>query len=159
MIFGTVYDDVWLKGGARTGFADYGGVLARISPTDLGIVAAKAALDKAGTKPEIVDTVVGANVAQSSYDAFYFPRHVGIYSGVPIDRPALLVQRLCTSGFEAILQAADAIKLGKAETGLCVGAESMSRNPVVSYTMRGGFRMGQAEFKDSFGNPISTPRR
>jgi len=148
MIFGTVYDDVWLKGGARTGFADYGGVLARISPTDLGIVAAKAALDRSGTKPETVDTVVGANVAQSSYDAFYFPRHVGIYSGVPIDRPALLVQRLCTSGFEAILQAADAIKLGKAETGLCVGAESMSRNPVVSYTMRGGFRMGQAEFKD-----------
>ncbi len=148
MIFGTVYDDVWLTGGARTGFADYGGALAQVSPTDLGIVAAKAALEKTSTKPEAIDAVIGANVAQSSYDAYYFPRHVGLYSGVPIDRPALLVQRLCTSGFEAILQAADAIKLGKAETALCVGAESMSRNPVVSYTLRGGFRMGQAEFKD-----------
>ncbi len=108
----------------------------------------RAALEKTGTKPEAIDAVIGANVAQSSYDAYYFPRHVGLYSGVPIDRPALLVQRLCTSGFEAILQAADAIKLGKAETALCVGAESMSRNPVVSYTLRGGFRMGQAEFKD-----------
>ncbi|HXP12799.1 MAG TPA: thiolase family protein [Stellaceae bacterium] len=148
MIFGTVYDNVWLSGGARTGFADYGGALAQISPTDLGIVAAKAALEKTGTEPEAIDTVIGSNVAQSSYDAYYFPRHIGLYSGVPINRPALLVQRLCTSGFEAILQAADAIKLGKARTALCVGAESMSRNPVAAYTLRGGFRMGQAEFKD-----------
>lgn len=148
MVFGTLYDKAWLKGGMRTGFADYGGVLAQVSPTDLGIAASRAALAATETVPDSIDTVIGSNVAQSSYDAYYFPRHVGLYCGVPIDRPALLVQRLCTSGFEAILQAADAIKLGKAETALCVGAESMSRNPVASYTLRAGFRMGQAEFKD-----------
>ena len=77
-----------------------------------------------------------------------FPRHIGLYSGVPIDRPALLVQRVCGTGVEAISQAADAITLGKIELGLCVGAESMSRNPIAAFTHRGGFRMGQVEFKD-----------
>jgi acetyl-CoA C-acetyltransferase len=148
MVFGTVYDDVWLRGGVRTGFADYAGVLAQISPTDLGIAAGRAALERTRTSPDSIDTVIAANVAQSSFDALFLARHVGLYCGVPIDRPALLVQRLCTSGFEAILQAADAIKLGKAATALCVGTESMSRNPVAAYTHRTGFRMGQVYFRD-----------
>ncbi|HUE18284.1 MAG TPA: acetyl-CoA C-acyltransferase, partial [Stellaceae bacterium] len=148
MVFGTVYDDVWLRGGVRTGFADYAGVLAQISPTDLGIAAGRAALERTRTAAASIDTVIAANVAQSSFDALFLARHIGHYCGVPIDRPALLVQRLCTSGFEAILQAADAIKLGKAATALCVGAESMSRNPVAAYTQRTGFRMGQVEFRD-----------
>lgn len=146
--FGTLYQDTWLVDGMRTGFADYNGSLREISPTDLGIKAARAALDKSGVPATAIDTVVAANVAQSSFDAYYLPRHIGLYSGVPLQVPSLLVHRLCGSGFEAILQGADAIALGKAQTALCVGTESMSRNPISAYTHRGGFRMGQVEFKD-----------
>jgi acetyl-CoA C-acetyltransferase len=142
------YEDVWLLGGARTPFADYNGTLRDVSATDLGIKAAREALQATGTRPESVDAVIAASVAQTSFDAFFLPRHIGIYAGVPIEVPALLVQRLCTSGFEAILQAADQLALGKADTVLCVGTESMSRNPIASYSHRGGFKMGQVEFKD-----------
>jgi acetyl-CoA C-acetyltransferase len=146
--FGTLYQDTWLVDGMRTGFADYNGTLAEVSPTDLGIKAARATLAKAGVEPHEIDAVVAANVAQSSFDAYYLPRHIGLYSGVPLERPSLGVHRLCGSGFEAILQGADAIALGKAQTVLCVGTESMSRNPISAYTHRGGFKMGQVEFKD-----------
>jgi len=142
------YDDAWLIGGARTPFADYNGTLRDVSATDLGIKAARAALGATGVEPEAVDAVVASSVAQTSFDAFFLPRHIGLYSGVPIGVPALLVQRLCTSGFEAILQAADQIALGKARAVLCVGTESMTRNPIAAYGHRGGFRMGQVEFKD-----------
>jgi acetyl-CoA C-acetyltransferase len=142
------YDDAWLLGGARTPFADYNGTLRDISATDLGIKAAREALATTGVSPEAVNAVVASSVAQTSFDAFFIARHIGLYAGVPVGVPALLVQRLCTSGFEAILQAADQIALGKSHTVLCVGTESMSRNPIAAYTHRGGFRMGQVEFKD-----------
>jgi acetyl-CoA C-acetyltransferase len=95
-----------------------------------------------------VGSVVAGNVAQSSFDAFYLPRQIGLYAGVPLGVPALLVHRLCGTGFETILTAADQIELGKAELVLSVGTESMSRNPVAAYAHRSGFRMGQVEFKD-----------
>ena len=142
------YQDVWLIGGARTPFADYNSTLRDVSATDLGIKAARAALSATETKPADIDAVVVSSVAQTSFDAFFLPRHIGLYSGVPIGVPALLVQRLCTSGFEAILQAADQITLGKSRIVLCVGTESMSRNPIAAYSHRGGFKMGQVEFKD-----------
>ena len=142
------YDDAWLVGGARTPFADYNGTLREVSATDLGIKAAREALKATGVSPDKIDAVVTASVAQTSFDAFFIARHIGLYAGVPIGVPALLVQRLCTSGFEAILQAADQLALGKSKAVLCVGTESMSRNPIAAYTHRGGFRMGQVEFKD-----------
>src|SRR3990170_4629085 len=142
------YEDVWLLGGVRTPFADYNGTLRDVSATDLGIKAAREALAATRVISDDIDAVIAASVAQTSFDAFFLPRHIGLYAGVPIGVPALLVQRLCTSGFEAILQAADQLTLGKAETVLCVGTESMSRNPIAAYSHRGGFRMGQVEFKD-----------
>ncbi len=142
------YADAWLLGGARTPFADYNGTLRDVSATDLGVKAARAALAAAKVAPDAIDAVVAASVAQTSFDAFFLARHIGLYAGVPIGVPALLVQRLCTSGFEAILQAADQLALGKSRAVLCVGTESMSRNPIAAYTHRGGFRMGQVEFKD-----------
>ncbi|HET7543860.1 MAG TPA: thiolase family protein [Polyangiaceae bacterium] len=142
------YDDIWLLGGVRTPFADYMGALANVSPTDLGIFAARALFQRLDVPAREVGTVVAANVAQSSFDAFYLPRHIGLYSGVPLGVPALLVHRLCGSGFETILNAADQIALGRAKLALCVGTESMSRNPVAAYTHRSGFKMGQVEFKD-----------
>jgi acetyl-CoA C-acetyltransferase len=142
------YKDVWLVDGVRTPFADYNGVLGLVSPIDLGIKAARAVLERSKTLPGEVGAVIAGSVAQASFDAYVLPRHIGLYAGVPVDRPALLVQRVCGTGFEAIVQAADAITLGKIELGLCVGAESMSRNPIAAFTHRGGFRMGKVEFKD-----------
>jgi acetyl-CoA C-acetyltransferase len=142
------YEDAWLLGGVRTPFADYNGTLRDVSATDLGIKVARETLKATKVSPEQIDAVVTASVAQTSFDAYFISRHIGIYAGLPIGVPALLVQRLCTSGFEAILQAADQLALGKSETVLCVGTESMSRNPIASYSHRGGFKMGQVEFKD-----------
>lgn len=142
------YDDVWLLDGVRTPFADYNTVLGLVSPTDLGIKAAREVFRKTGVSPEKVGTVIAGCVAQASFDAYMLPRHIGLYSGVPIEVPAQLVQRVCGTGMEATLQAADAIKLGKTDLALVAGTESMSRNPVAAYTHRGGFRLGQIEFKD-----------
>jgi acetyl-CoA C-acetyltransferase len=144
----TGYEDIWLVAGVRTPFADYTSVLSAVSATDLGIHVARALFRRSGVAPKDVGAVVAGNVAQTSCDAFYLPRHVGLYSGVPLAVPALAVHRLCGTGFEAILTAADQIALGRAKLVLCVGSESMSRNPVVAYGHRNGFRMGQVEFKD-----------
>jgi acetyl-CoA C-acetyltransferase len=143
-----LYDDIWLLGGVRTPFADYMSTLSAVSPTDLGIHVARALLQRSLVPPDEVGIVVAGNVAQSSFDAYYLPRHIGLYSGVPLSVPALLVHRLCGTGFETILTAADQIALGKSMVALCVGTESMSRNPVAAYTHRNGFKMGQVEFKD-----------
>ncbi|HEY3255144.1 MAG TPA: thiolase family protein [Polyangiaceae bacterium] len=142
------YDDVWLLGGLRTPFADYMGVLSSVSPTDLGIHAARALFQSLDVPAADVGAVLAGNVAQSSFDAFYLPRHIGLYAGVPLGVPALLVHRLCGTGFETILTAADQIALGRTQLALCVGSESMSRNPIAAYTHRSGFKMGQVEFKD-----------
>jgi acetyl-CoA C-acetyltransferase len=142
------YEDVWLLDGVRTPFVDYNGALGLVSPIDLGIKVARALFERTKVAALDVGSVIAGSVAQTSFDAYVLPRHIGLYSGVPIDRPALLVQRVCGTGMEAISQAADAITLKKIELGLSVGAESMSRNPVAAFTHRSGFRMGQVEFKD-----------
>ena len=142
------YDDVWLLDGVRTPFAEYNTVLGLVSPTDLGIKVARTIFQRTNISPHDVNLVVTGNMAQASFDAYVLPRHVGLYSGIPIEVPAHMVQRVCGTGVESILSAADAIQLGKAELSLVVGTESMSRNPIASYTHRGGFRMGQVEFKD-----------
>ncbi|MGL1834514.1 thiolase family protein [Rhodocyclaceae bacterium SMB388] len=142
------YDDIWLVAGQRTPFEDYNGLLRDVSPTDLGIFAARALFERSGIAAGEVGAIVAGNMAQSSFDAYFLPRHIGLYAGVNPAVPAVLVQRLCGTGFETILTAADQITLGKARVVLCVGTESMSRNPVAAYTHRSGFRMGQVEFKD-----------
>jgi acetyl-CoA C-acetyltransferase len=110
---------------------------------------ARAVLQRTGIAPADVGSVIAGCVEKASFDGFFLARHIGLYSGVPVDRPALMVQRVCGTGFESITQGADAIALGKISLGLCVGAESMSRSPVAAYTHRGGFRLGQIEFKDT----------
>jgi acetyl-CoA C-acetyltransferase len=142
------YDDIWLIAGQRTPFDDYNGLLRDVSPTDLGIYAARALFEKSGIPASEINSIIAGNMAQSSFDSYYLPRHIGLYSGVNPNTPALLVQRLCCTGFETILTAADHITLGKADVALCVGSESMSRNPVAAYTHRSGFRMGQVDFRD-----------
>ena len=145
---GATFDDAWLIDGVRTPFADYNGALAAVSPIDLGIKAAREVFKKTDASPADVGTVITGSMAQASFDAYMLPRHIGLYSGVPQETPAHMVQRVCGTGIEVLCQASDAVSLGRAELALCVGAESMSRNPIAAYTHRGGFRMGQVEFKD-----------
>ena len=142
------YNDVWLLDGVRTPFADYNTVLGLVSPIDLGIKVAREVFQRSGVSAGLVGTVIAGSMAQASFDAYLLPRHIGLYSGVPLEVPAQLAQRVCGTGMELILQAGDAIQLGKVDVALTVGAESMSRNPIAAYTHRGGFRMGQVEFKD-----------
>jgi acetyl-CoA C-acetyltransferase len=151
------WDDVVLIDGRRTPFVDYNGALAAISPIDLGIKAGREALKAAAVPAADIGTVICGSMAQASYDAYMLPRHIGLYAGVDIAVPAHLVQRVCGTGLEAISQAADAIALGRADAALCVGAESMSRNPVAAYTHRGGFRMGQVAFKDFLWEALLDP--
>jgi acetyl-CoA C-acetyltransferase len=151
------YDDIFLLDGVRTPFVDYNTALGLVSPTDLGIKAAREVFLRSGVPPVDVDIVVAGNMAQASFDAYVLPRHIALYSGVPVEVPAHLVQRVCGTGFEAILQAADNIKLAKASLALVVGTESMSRNPIAAYTHRGGFRMGQVEFKDFLWEALLDP--
>jgi acetyl-CoA C-acetyltransferase len=154
---GATFTDAWLVEGVRTPFADYNGPLAAISPTDLGIKVGREVLKRAGVKGEDIDTVITGNMAQASFDVFCLPRHVALYSGAPIETPAHHVQRVCGTGIEVLSQGADAVSLGRADLALCVGAESMSRNPVASYTSRSGFRLGQVEFKDFLWEALLDP--
>jgi acetyl-CoA C-acetyltransferase len=145
---GATFADAHIVDGARTPFADYNGALANVSPIDLGIKAARSALARAEVPASDVGTVIAGSMAQASFDAFMLPRHVGLYAGVPTEVPAHQVQRVCGTGIEVLMQAADSVTLGRADVALCVGTESMSRNPIAAYTHRGGFRLGQVEFKD-----------
>jgi acetyl-CoA C-acetyltransferase len=151
------FSDAYVIDGMRTPFVDYTGALASVSPIDLGIKAARAVLAKSGVAGGDVGTVIAGNMAQASFDAFMLPRHIGLYSGVPQQTPAHLVQRVCGTGIEVLAQASDTVSLGRAELALCVGTESMSRNPVASYTSRTGFRMGQVEFKDFLWEALLDP--
>ena len=153
----TRYDDVYLVAGARTPFADYNGVLRDVNPIDMGIFAARALFERSGIPAAEVQSVVAGNMAQAGFDAYYLPRHIGLYSGVPATAPAMLATRICGTGFETILQAANQIALGSAQVVLAVGAESMSRNPVAAYTHRAGFRMGQVEFRDFLWEAFTDP--
>jgi acetyl-CoA C-acetyltransferase len=143
------FADATLLAAARTPFVDLNGSLAQVSPTDLGIHAARAALARSGLDPARLGTTIAGNCIQASYDTLFFARHIGLYAGMKDDRPAHGVQRLCTTGFEAIAQGARLTSAGQVEAALCVGTESMSRAPIVAYTHRGGFGLGQVEFKDA----------
>jgi acetyl-CoA C-acetyltransferase/acetyl-CoA acyltransferase 2 len=127
----------------RTPFGTYGGTLKELSATDLGVHAAKAALAQAGVGPQEVGHVVFGNVAQTSPDAIYLARHVGLRAGVPQEVPALIVNRLCGSGFESVVQGAMLIATGQAEVVLCGGTESMSQAPFVMRGARWGIPLGK----------------
>lgn len=156
MIFS--WPDVWLLAGIRTPFIDYMQAFALVSPTDLGIKVAREVIARAQIDTNEVGTVNASSMAQTSFDAFLLPRHIGVYAGVPAHVPSHLTQRVCGSGIEIISQAADALMLGRTSLALCVGAESMSRNPIVAYTHRAGFRLGKpVEFKDFLWEALLDP--
>ena len=134
--------DIVLLSAVRTGFGSFGGALKDLSATDLGVFAARGALLRAGLESGKVDHVIFGNVIQTSADAIYLARHVALRAGCPEETPALTVNRLCGSGFEAITQAAQLIMLGHADVVLAGGTESMSQAPHVIRGARWGLRLG-----------------
>jgi acetyl-CoA acyltransferase 2 len=135
--------------GARTPMAEYNGHFSDVSAIDLGVLAAREALVRSRTEPAEVDHVIFGNALQTSGDAIYGARHVGLKAGVPKEVPALTVNRLCGSGFESIVQGAHRILLGEATTVLAGGMENMSQAPHVIRGARRGFRFGQGQLEDS----------
>src|SRR5690606_29020332 len=112
--FSATFDDIWIVEGARTPFVDYCGAFGDLTPTDMGIKAARGALERAGIAATEVGSVITASMAPGDFYAYMLPRHIGLYSGVPIEVPAANVQRICGSGFEIIRQAGDDIARGYA---------------------------------------------
>src|SRR5579872_3884680 len=142
--------DVYIIAGARTPVGILQGSLSDVSAIDLGVIAAKGALERSGVDPKLVDQVVIGNVIQSSKDAIYFARHVALKAGLPIDTPALTVNRLCGSGLQAIVSAAQMLLLGDGQIALAGGAENMTQAPHVLRGARAGYKLGQApQLEDS----------
>ncbi|RLB51653.1 MAG: acetyl-CoA C-acyltransferase [Deltaproteobacteria bacterium] len=136
--------EIWIVAAKRTPFGALSGALKKVSAIDLAVHASKAAIAQSGLDPADIDQCILGNVQQTSPDAIYGARHVGLKAGLPIDKPALTVNRLCGSGFQAVVSAAEQILLGEAKAVLAAGAESMSQAPHVIYGMRdGAARFGQ----------------
>lgn len=140
--------EVLILGGKRTPMTEYNGVLSDLSANELGSIAAKAAMEHTGIAPEEVQHVVFGNALQTSGDAIYGARHVGLKAGVPIQVPALTVNRLCGSGIQALVEAAHLIQLNEAQTVLAGGMESLSQAPHVIRGLRKGLRLGEGKLED-----------
>ncbi len=140
--------DLFLVDGARTPMAEFNGSFAGVSAIELGAHAAKAALGRSGFEPEEIDHTVVGNALQTSSDAIYGARHVALRAGVPKEKPALTVNRLCGSGIQAIVSGAHMMLAGEAATCLVGGIENMSQAPHVIWGARTGFGLGQGKLED-----------
>ncbi|MBM3104129.1 thiolase family protein [Pseudomonas sp. V1] len=153
----SVFEDAAIIEMVRTPWSDLGAALAGVSPIDLGIKVAREVIARSGVDSQAVDSVLAGSMAQASFDAYMLPRHIGLYSGVPKAVPALAVQRICGTGLELLRQAGEQLTLG-VELALCVGSESMSRNPIAAYDHRGGFKLGApVAFKDFLWEALYDP--
>jgi acetyl-CoA acetyltransferase family protein len=146
--------DIFILGGARTPMAEYNGKLRDVSAIELGAIAARAAMERTGVSPAKVDHVVFGNVLQTSADAVYGARHVGLKAGLPIEVPALTVNRLCGSGIQAAISGAQMLLLGEADIVLTGGMESMSQAPHVIRGLRAGLRLGQGQLEDTLWSAL-----
>ena len=145
---------IYILAGARTPMTDYAGKLRDVSAIDLAAVASKAALERSGVPADAVQHAVFGNVQQSSSDAVYAARHIALKAGVPIEVPALTVNRLCGSGIQAAISGAQMILLGEADIVLIGGTESMSQAPHVIRGLRSGLRLGQGQLEDSLWSAL-----
>ncbi|MCB9793692.1 MAG: acetyl-CoA C-acetyltransferase [Alphaproteobacteria bacterium] len=149
--------DVVFLSGKRTPFGTLSGVFTDISAIDLGVVASKAAIEQAGVDAGDIDHVIFGNVMQTSPDAIYGARHIGLKCGVPIESPAVTVNRLCGSGFESLIQAAQRLKLGEATCVLAGGTENMTQAPHTIRGARQGFRLGGTQMNDYLREVLYDP--
>jgi acetyl-CoA C-acetyltransferase len=149
-------NDVVILAGARTPFGNFGGALAELSATDLAVAAAEGVIARSGVPKDRIDDVVFGNVMQTSADAIYLARHAALRAGIPIGVPALTLNRLCGSGLQAILTAANSLRLGQSTYALAGGTESMSQAPHVVRGARKGFPLGAgAKFEDTLWEALT----
>ncbi len=146
--------DIYIVGGARTPMAEYAGRLKDLSALDLGAIASRAAMERARVPPDAIDHVVFGNVLQTSADAVYGARHVALEAGVPVEVPALTVNRLCGSGIQAAVSGAQMLLLDEADVVLTGGTESMSQAPHVIRGLRSGLRLGQGQLEDTLWSAL-----
>ncbi len=150
--------DVVFLSGVRTGFGAFGGSLKDFSAIDLGAIAARHAIERSGVPAADIGHTVFGNALQTSVDAIYMARHVALKAGLPVETPAVTVNRLCGSGFEAITQGAQLIMLGEVEAVLAGGGESMSQAPHVVRGARWGLRLGPAPLEDLLWEALKDPQ-
>lgn len=149
-------NDVVVLAGARTPFGNFGGTLAALTATDLAVAAAEGALARSGVPKEAIDEIVFGNVMQTSADAIYLARHVGLRAGTPVGTPALTLNRLCGSGLQAVISAAQTLALGQASYALAGGTENMSQAPHVVRGARDGFKLGaNVKFEDTLWEALT----
>lgn len=150
--------DIVFLSGKRTPFGTFLGALSKVSATELGVIASNAAIEQAGVSPDDIDHVVFGNVMQTSADAIYCARHVGLKCGIPVPTPAVTVNRLCGSGFESLAQASHLLRLGEAKMVLAGGTENMTQAP---HTIRGarlGFKLGGTNMNDYLREVLFDPQ-
>jgi acetyl-CoA acetyltransferase family protein len=149
--------EIVIVAGKRTAMGEYGGALRELSALDLGAIAAKSAIQQSGFNPADFNHAVFGNALQTSADALYGARNVALKAGLPIEVPALTVNRLCGSGIQSIISAAQLIQLGEADVVLAGGMESMSQAPHVIRGARWGLRLGQGKLEDSLMVALTDP--
>lgn len=149
---------IYLLAGKRTPFGALCGKLANLSSTELAVICSKAAIAESKINLEQFDNVYFGNVIQSSSDAAYLARHIGLKCGIPVKSPALTLNRLCGSGFEAVIQGAEAIELKRSSVSLCGGTENMSQSPLSCYgpSFRNGYGLGVVpQYQDALWSGLS----
>ncbi|MBL4686302.1 MAG: acetyl-CoA C-acetyltransferase [Nannocystaceae bacterium] len=151
--------EIFIVAAKRTPFGAFGGKLKKHSAIQLGVIAAKAAMEAGNVDPESIEHVVFGNVGQTSADALYMARHIGLKSGVPIPTPGLTVNRLCGSGFQAVISGAHEILAGDAEIVLTGGTENMSQAPFAARDIRWGVKFGpkSPQLEDTLWSSLSDP--
>ncbi len=140
--------DLVIVNGARTAFGAFGGGLASQTATDLAVAASTEAIKRSGVDPQLVNHVVMGNVLQTSKDAIYLARHVGLRSGLKVETPGIIINLLCGSGVQAVANAEMLIDAGHADVVLAGGTDALSQTPYISWGMRWGGRMGKMEMWD-----------
>eukprot|EP01091_Cochliopodium_minus_P008916 TRINITY_DN2099_c0_g1_i1.p1 TRINITY_DN2099_c0_g1~~TRINITY_DN2099_c0_g1_i1.p1 ORF type:complete len:402 (-),score=140.97 TRINITY_DN2099_c0_g1_i1:18-1223(-) len=136
------YTKTFIVAAKRTPFGSFGGKLKGFTATELGVFASKGAISQINLDPKLIDSVIIGNVQQTSGNAAYLARHIGLHSGVKIDTPSLIVNRLCGSGFQSVINAYQEIQLGESEIVLAGGTESMSQAPYAVRNARFGTQLG-----------------
>ena len=150
-------NSVVISSSARTAIGSFGRSLVNVPPSELGATAARAAISRAGLEPDSVEQVVFGNVIHTAAEDMYLGRVVGMKAGIPKEAPAMTLNRLCGSGLQAILTAAQVIQTGDADVAVAGGAESMSRGAYWMPNARWGARMGDASMVDTVVGCLTDP--
>ena len=149
--------DIFIVSGARTAIGGFGGSLASLRPADLGTIVMKEAVARAGLSPEDIQNVVVGTVVMTQPKDAYVSRVAAVNAGIPIETPAMNVNRLCGSGLQAIVSAAQGIALGEQDIAIGAGAESMSNAPLMCLTARNGQKMGDQVLMDAMLGALHDP--